>query len=176
MKTLLIGLRAWATLTALTGILYPLLVTGLGNLISAPRVGGSLVVRDGTVLGSQLIAQRFVSPRYFWPRPSAVNYEATASGASNQGPTSADLSRAVLERTAAGAVAEERYSSASGLDPDLSPEAALAQIGRVAKARGMDISQVHELVLANVTPRQFGVLGEPRVNVLRLNLELDAKR
>ncbi len=175
MKTLLLSVKVFAVFTLLTGLLYPLAVTGLGWIVSAGNAGGSLVEREGRVVGSKLIAQSFEQAKYFWPRPSAVKYDSSASGGSNQGPTSADLLKAVQERRAAGAVAESRYASASGLDPHVSPESALSQVERVAKARGAKAEEVESLVISFVEGRQFGFLGQPTVNVLLLNLALDQR-
>jgi K+-transporting ATPase ATPase C chain len=172
------------------GLAYPLAVTGVAGLLMPARAGGSLVTRDGTVVGSALIGQRFTDAKYFHGRPSAAGadgYDATASGASNLAPTSQALADAVGVRVA-NAVAENPgltpgkvpvdmvTASGSGLDPDITLANAYAQVERVASARGMSETAVRALVDGNATGRQFGVLGEPRVNVLLLNLALDAAK
>jgi len=170
----------------LTGVAYPLLVTGLSRLLFPAQAGGSLIQRNGQVIGSGLIAQRFTSPRYFWPRPSAAGdgYDATNSGGSNLGPDGKKLLEQVTQRAqalrranpdASGPVPEALVTaSASGLDPDVPPAAALWQVPRVAKARGLSEAAVTALVNQYTQTRTFGLLGEPRVNVLKLNLALDA--
>ena len=179
-----------ALFTILTGVIYPLVVTGLARAIFPHESGGSLV--DGTtgeVVGSELLGQRFTEARYFWGRPSATGpapYNAAASGASNQGPLNPALHSAVSERItalrtanpeAAGTIpADLATASGSGLDPHISPEAARFQAARVAAARGQTTAQILAQVEAHVEPRTLGVLGEPRVNVLRLNQDLDAQR
>jgi K+-transporting ATPase ATPase C chain len=172
-------------MTVLTGIAYPLAVTGLGRVLFPSQAHGSLVARDGRVVGSSLIAQRFTEARYFWPRPSAAGtdgYDAAASGGSNLGPTSKKLLDTVQARVSAQQAAngagpvpvELVTASASGLDPDLSPAAADYQAARVAKARGLSEDAVRVLIAQHTRGRTFGVLGEPRVRVLELNLALDA--
>lgn len=187
MKTLVIALRAAAVTLVLTGLVYPLVVTGLGQLLFPQRANGSLVTDDhGNVVGSELIGQGFARPYYFQPRPSAAGdkgYDATASSGSNLGTTSkklrdrvdGEIARLHKENPEApGTVPGDLVTaSASGLDPDLSPDAALWQVPRVAKARGIAAARVRSVVEAQVEGRALGVLGEPRVNVLQLNLALD---
>ncbi len=187
MKTLIIALRAAAVTLVLTGLVYPLVVTGLGQLLFPQKANGSLVTDDrGNVVGSELIGQGFAKPYYFQPRPSAAGdkgYDATASRGSNLGTTSkklrdrveGDLLRLHQENPdAPGPVPSELVTaSASGLDPEISPAAALWQVPRVAKARGVAAERVRSLVESELQGRELGLLGEPRVNVLLLNLALD---
>lgn len=180
--------------TLLLGLAVPLAFTGIAGVVFPIQASGSLVERDGRVIGSALIGQTFADPRYFHPRPSATTepdpesqgrsraapYNAAASAASQLGPTSAALLEAVKGRIAAlggGPVpADAVTASGSGLDPHISPENAARQIRRVAQARGLPEGRLAELVAQHTEGRQFGLLGEPRVNVLRLNLALDALR
>lgn len=191
MKTILSSLRLLVALTVLTGIVYPLLVTAVGKTFWPRQASGSLVRREGQAAGSELLAQRFASDRYFWPRPSAgddgTNYATVASGASNLGPTSSNLVAKVQERAAAFRAAhglaadapvpaDMLFTSGSGLDPHISPESARLQIARVAKARQWPEARRKELaalVERMIEPPQGGFLGEPRVNVLKLNLAAD---
>lgn len=174
-------------LTVLTGLFYPLAVTGLAQLFFPDQANGSLIVRNGKVIGSKLIGQYFDKPEYFWSRPPATSpfpYNAAASGGSNLGPTNPALIEAVKARVAALRAADPGNdspipvdlvtASGSGLDPHISPAAALYQVKRVARARGLDESTVQTLVTQHTEGRQFGLLGERRVNVLQLNLALDA--
>lgn len=176
-------------LTVVTGLVYPLTVTGLAQVFFPDRANGSLLVRDGTVMGSSLIGQPFDDPRYFWGRPSAtapLPYNAAASAGSNLGPTNPALLTAVLARIAGLKAADAGESSpvpvdlvtasGSGLDPHISPAAADYQVSRVARARGIEEAEVRALVAASTQPRQLGLLGEPAVNVLALNLALDRLR
>ncbi len=175
-------------LTVLTGLVYPLAVTGLAQLFFPNQASGSLIVREGRVIGSRLIGQYFDKPEYFWGRPSATSpfpYNAAASGGSNLGPTNPALIEAVRARVVALRATDPDNnalvpvdlvtSSGSGLDPHISPAAALYQIRRVARVRGLDEAVVRNLVVQHTQGRQLGVLGEPRVNVLRLNLALDER-
>ncbi len=175
-------------LTLITGVLYPLAVTGIAQGVLGHAANGSLLVRDGAVVGSELLGQSFSDTSYFWGRPSAtsaVPTDGAASSGSNLGPTNPALLAAIERRVAALHAADPLHTtpipvdlvttSASGLDPDISPAAAEYQVGRVARVRGMDVQYVRQIVLAHTQSRTFGLLGEPRVNVLRLNLALDAE-
>jgi K+-transporting ATPase ATPase C chain len=176
MKTIIQSLRIYIVLTLLTGILYPLAMTGIAQLLFPRQANGSKIIENGKFIGSDLLAQKFESPKYFWPRPSAADYATVASGASNKGPTSADLKKSIDERQAKfgnDAPIDLLTASGSGLDPHISPEAARLQLQRVADARKMSIQQMSALVDQATEQPQFGFLGEPRVNVLKLNLALD---
>ena len=176
-----------ALLTLLTGVAYPLAVTAVAQAAFPWQANGSLVRVGGLVVGSALIGQANADPRYFWPRPSAIDYNPLPSGGSNQGPTSAALQQAVAARAAQLRAAHHLpastplpadllFASGSGLDPDISPEAARLQIDRVAQVRQFTPAQrdaLAALVERSVEPPQLGLLGQPRVNVLLLNLALD---
>ena len=167
----------------LLGIVYPLVVTGLAHVIFPMQANGSLVERDGVLVGSHLIGQPFSGPGYFWSRQSAAGtgYDASNSGGSNYAPTNAALVTRVAgtvqtlnpKGTNGPVPIDLATASGSGLDPDISPAAAFYQVARVASERHVGEDAVRNLVTAHVTPRQFGLLGEPRVNVLELNLDLD---
>jgi K+-transporting ATPase ATPase C chain len=174
-------------MTIITGIAYPLLVTGLSQLLFPSQANGSLIAKNGQPIGSTLIGQSFTEPKYFWGRPSATSPQAnngTGSGGSNLGPTNPALADAVKQRIAALQSADPGNrapvpvdlvtSSGSGLDPEISPAAAQYQLARVAKARGLSDAQLSLLIAQVTSGRQLGLLGEPRVNVLQLNLALDA--
>jgi K+-transporting ATPase ATPase C chain len=176
MNTLVVSLRAFVFFTLLTGVLYTFVVDGLARLVFPRQSGGSIVTVNGKVVGSELISQKFVSAKYFWPRPSGVDYNPLPSGATNFGPSSADLKKAVLDRKAQLQSYDMLYASASGLDPHISPRAAYDQTDRIALARklGPDgTARILALVKKHVEGRQYGVLGEERVNVLMLNIALD---
>ena len=179
-------LGLFVLLTVITGVLYPALVTGLAKAIYPKNASGSIVYKGEQAIGSQLIGQNFTDAKYFWGRPSATGpqpYNATASGGSNQGPLNPALVDAVKGRIAALQNADPSNklplpmdlvtASASGLDPEISPQGAQYQASRVAKARKMSVEKVNELITANIQDRQWGIFGEPRVNVLTLNIALD---
>jgi len=187
-KEVLIALRMTLATLVLTGLVYPLVMTGLAQILFRHRANGSLVTRDGQVVGSELIGQSFKSSGYFQPRPSgagADGYDAAASSGTNLGPTSqklrdrmaADVRRLRTENPQApGPVPIELVTaSGSGLDPHVSPEAARWQAPRVAGARGLSLGEVQSRVEARIESRTLGFLGEPRVNVLLLNLDLDQR-
>jgi K+-transporting ATPase ATPase C chain len=179
MKTILQSLRIYVVITLLTGILYPLAMTGVAQLLFPKQANGSRINEQNKVVGSDLIAQKFENPKYFWPRPSSADYATVASGASNKGPTAVDLKKSIEERRqkfGADAPVDLLTASGSGLDPHISPEAARLQIARVAAARNMSIQKVTALVDQTIEEPQLGFLGEPRVNVLRLNRALDQLR
>jgi len=169
--------------TVLLGLGYPLFVTGVASVIFPHKAGGSLILKDGQVIGSELLAQSFTSDRYFHPRPSAAGngYDGTASGGSNLAQSSktlvdriqASIDKLAAENPGKPVPIDLVTTSASGLDPDITPDAADFQIPRVAKARNLSPESVHKLIQQHTTPRQLGLLGEPRVNVLELNLTLD---
>ena len=187
-----VALRLLVWFTILSGVIYPVAVTAIGQRLFAEKALGSIVFVGGKPVGSELLAQKFTDPKYFQARPSAGDtpYATVPSSASNAGPTSEALRKAVDARAASltehfsprvggGLPSDLLTTSGSGLDPHISPEAARIQIGSVARARGFAAAQVNELtdfVEAMIEPPQFGFLGDPRVNVLKLNLALDAKK
>ncbi len=184
MKLLIQSIRQTIVWTVIAASLYPLVMTGMAQVAFHDQANGSLVMRDGKIVGSALLAQQFTGDKYFWPRPSACSYATVPSGASNLGPTSQALqtnvtTNATAFRTGnnlaadAPVPADMVFASASGLDPHISPEAARFQIARVAAARGIVEEQVKALVEKFVEPPQWGIFGEPRVNVLQLNVALD---
>jgi K+-transporting ATPase ATPase C chain len=175
-------------LTALTGFIYPFAVTGIAQLIFPRQANGNLIMRDGKPVGSALIGQPFDDPKYFWSRPSATGpfpYNAGASSGSNLGPTNPDFLKAVADRADALKKADPGNTapvpvdlvtaSGSGLDPHITPAGAFFQIPRVAKTRGISEERLRRVVAEHTQGRYFGILGEPRVNVLQLNLALDAQ-
>jgi potassium-transporting ATPase KdpC subunit len=169
--------------TIITGVIYPLAVTGIAQVVFPHQANGSIIVVDGKAVGSELIGQQFDDPKYFWGRPSAAGYNAAASSGSNYGPMNPSLKDAVQARIDALKAADPNNmlpipvdlvtASGSGLDPHVSVAAALYQVNRVASARGLSEAEVKSLVEKYTEGRQFGFLGEPRVNVLELNLALD---
>ena len=185
MKQLWIALKATVVLTVLTGIAYPLIVTGLAKVIFPHQAGGSMLPVNGRIVGSELIGQRFTKPEYFHGRPSAAGdgYDGLSSGGSNLGPTSQKLADRVKDDVAKFRAENPAYTgpvpadlvtaSGSGLDPHVSSEAAEAQAARVAAARGIGVDRVRALIAAHTEDRQLGFLGEARVNVLKLNVALD---
>ena len=188
MKTLIRpAVTLFVLLSIITGLIYPLLVTGIGQAVFPAQAAGSLIERDGKLIGSRLIGQNFTDPKYFWGRPSATApqpYNAAASGGSNLGPLNPALQDAVESRVKALRAADPGNTqpvpidlvtaSASGLDPHISPAAVEYQIVRVAQARGLAPEAVRNLVVQHTEARQWSVFGESRVNVLELNLALDA--
>lgn len=186
LKELRPAVISFLVLTVVTGIAYPLAVTGIAQVLMPGQANGSLIVKDGKAIGSKLIGQSFSDPKYFWSRPSAtgpVPDNAAASSGSNLGPTNPALIDAVKGRIQALHDADPGNTapvpvdlvtaSGSGLDPHISPAAAAYQINRVARLRGMEAATIQQLVSKYTEQRQFGILGEPRVNVLELNLALD---
>ena len=188
LKNLLTSVAFLLIFTVITGVIYPILVTGIAQLVFPAQANGSLIERGGNAVGSELIGQPFTEPRYFWSRPSATpgyQYNASASSGSNLGPLNPALLNAVRQRVRELKAADSLNTqpipvdlvtaSGSGLDPHISIMAALYQIPRVARTRGFSEERVRALVHQHTEGRQFGMLGEPRVNVLLLNLALDAE-
>lgn len=184
-KNLLISVLMTLATTVLLGLVYPLVVTGLAQVFFPEKANGQLIRRDGVVIGSRIIAQPFAGAGYFHPRPSAAGangYDASNSGGSNLGPTNqklidrvtADVASAQAENPGKPVPIDLVTTSASGFDPHITPAAAEFQVARVTKARGISEQAVRDLVAQNTQGRQWGFLGEPRVNVLELNLALDS--
>ncbi|MBN2581301.1 MAG: potassium-transporting ATPase subunit KdpC [Pirellulales bacterium] len=182
------ALLLFLVLTLVTGVIYPLVVTGLAQAVFPAQANGSLIDRDGQVIGSALIGQPFDDPKYFWSRPSATKpfpYNAASSSGSNLGPTNPELTETIRKRITALRAADPGNTSpipvdlvtasASGLDPHISPAAAEYQAARVARLRGLTEKTVRKLIARHTEGRTFELLGEPRVNVLELNLELDGR-
>jgi K+-transporting ATPase ATPase C chain len=182
LQTTIQSIRALIVFTVITGVAYPLVVTGIAQVAFKEQANGSLILQNEKIAGSRLIGQAFSDPKYFWGRPSATSpmpYNGASSSGSNQGPTNAALEEAVEGRIKdlggkTPVPADLVTASGSGLDPHISPAAAEYQLSRVAKARGLSEESLKELVRRHTQGRQLGVLGEPRVNVLELNLALDA--
>ena len=184
MKTLRESVVVFVVLTVITGVVYPLAIMLIGQVVFPRQANGSLIERDGKVVGSELIGQTFTDTRYFWSRPSAAGYNGGASTGSNYGPTNPAQLDAVKQRVADLKTAHDEdaevpvdlvTASGSGLDPQISPAAAEYQVNRVARARNVDEARVRELIALNSKGRTIGLLGEPRVNVLKLNLALDGQ-
>jgi potassium-transporting ATPase KdpC subunit len=185
-RNLNIAVRFTVVTTIVFGLGYPLLVTGLSQVIFPKQANGSLIEKNGQVIGSRLIAQGFSGDKYFHPRPSAAGngYDPTASGGSNLGPTNQalvtrvqqDVAKWQQENPGQEVPADLVTTSGSGLDPDISPASAEFQVGRVAKARGMGTEEVRQIVAKHTQARQLGIFGEARVNVLELNLDLDSTK
>jgi K+-transporting ATPase ATPase C chain len=183
-KELILALKFTLVTTVVFGLLYPLAMTGLGKLIFPKQAAGSLIEKDGRVIGSRLIGQTFTADKYFHSRPSAAGagYDATASSASNLAPTNqalvdrvkGDVAKLQQENPGAPIPVDLVTASGSGLDPEISPAAAEFQVPRVAKARGMSVAAVRATVARHTVGRTLSIFGEPRVNVLELNLDLDA--
>jgi K+-transporting ATPase ATPase C chain len=176
-KTVIESLRVLLVLTLLTGFIYPVVVTAIARVAFYQEASGSLAESEGRMVGSRLSAQKTESPKYFWPRPSAADFGTLPSGASNKGPTSVDLAKSIAERRerfGKDAPDELLTASGSGLDPHLSPGAAKYQAGRIAAERRMPLAKVESLIDRLTEGPQLGFLGEARVNVLALNLALDA--
>jgi K+-transporting ATPase ATPase C chain len=184
-KNLMVAIRFTVVTTLVFGLGYPLLVTGLSQWWFPKQANGSLIEKNGQVIGSSLIGQGFSGDKYFHPRPSAAGngYDPLASGGSNLGPTNQtlvtrvqqDVAKWQQENPGVAIPADLVTTSGSGLDPDISPASAEFQLARVAKARGMSVDDLRGVVARHTQGREFGILGEPRVNVLELNLDLDAR-
>lgn len=187
MKTILTSIKIFLVMTILTGVIYPLFITIIGQTVFANRANGSLITVNNTTVGSELIGQKFVGNQYFSSRPSSIDYNPMPSGGSNLSVTSKELQLRVKRNTAAFdsinqlspsqiVPSEMIYASGSGLDPHISPEAALLQVNRICKARHLPAlaeKQIKNLISQSTENRQLGFLGEKRINVLKLNLELD---
>jgi K+-transporting ATPase ATPase C chain len=181
------ALKVLLIMTVITGVIYPVLILGIGQIAFNRKANGSLISRKGVILGSELIGQKFDSSAYFWPRPSAIDYNPLPSSGSNLGPTSKELKYLVTKRKAefiwangladsTNVPAEMLFASASGLDPHISPQAVYLQVDRIAKARKFNENEMKELnalIQKMIEEPQFSLFGEPRVNVFLLNLELD---
>jgi len=181
LKNIFISIRLLSIVTILLGFIYPLFITGVSQLFFYKQANGSIIKEKNNMIGSELIGQKFSSPKYFWGRPSASDYGTIPSGASNLGFTSADLKKNIEDRKKVFGGKKDipndlLFASGSGIDPDISPEAVIFQLERVAKSRNFNENQIMELrqlVEKSIVKRQFGILGEDRVNVLKLNLEVD---
>lgn len=177
------SIRFTLVTTLLLGLAYPLVLTGIAAVLFPHQAAGSLILKDGKVIGSSLLAQSFTSDKYFHPRPSAAGngYDATSSGGSNLAQSNAklvqrvqgDIDKLAKKNPGKPVPIDMVTMSGSGLDPDITPDAAYYQASRIAEARKLSSDAVNKLIAAHITPRTFGLLGEPRVNVLELNLDLD---
>lgn len=185
MKIILQAFKLLLVLTVLTGMIYPFAVTAIAQIFFPDQANGSLIKKNGQWIGSELLAQKFQEEKYFWSRPSAADFSTVPSGASNQGPTHAGLKELVRKREEifrkTNGVSPDKnipsdrvFASASGVDPHISPEAARLQVKRVAEARHLDERGLYRRVEEHTELPQFGIFGEPRVNVLRLNIALDS--
>jgi potassium-transporting ATPase KdpC subunit len=180
-KNLVTAVLMTTATTILLGIIYPLVVTGIAQVLFPKKANGQLIEANGKMIGARIIAQAFTAPGYFHPRPSAVGYNPTNSNGSQLGPTNqklidrvkGDVATAQAENPRASVPIDLVTASASGLDPEITPASAAFQLPRVAKARGINEAQLRDLISKHTEGRQWGFLGEPRVNVLELNLELD---
>ena len=182
MKSLMTSVRMFLFMTLFLGLIYPMIITGIGKVLFRDQASGQLIEKNGRIVGSRLIGQKFENERYFWSRPSAVDYNPLPSGGTNFGPTSSDLQKASVSRIAklksannqTAAVPQDLvFASASGLDPEISPSAAAYQTARIARVRSLSEAQIQVLIRQQTFERQLGIFGEPRVNVLALNLALD---
>jgi len=179
MNHILPAVRTYLFMTILLGLLYPVIITVIGQNTFPRQANGSLIERNGKVIGSQLIAQKFENDRYFWPRPSATDYNPLPSGGSNLGPTSAALKEAFSSRQSKLGLDAPKallFASGSGLDPEIDVASAMFQIPRIARTRGMPEEELRSIISVNIEKRQFRFLGEERLNVLKLNLALDERR
>jgi potassium-transporting ATPase KdpC subunit len=187
MKTIIIALKLFTALTVLSGLIYPLAITILGQVVFPDKANGSFIEYNGRIVGSSLIGQKFTANKYFWPRPSATGYNPLPSGATNWGMTNSQFRDSVISRIAGleksdpeakTIPADLLFASGSGLDPDISPEAAIFQIDRVAKARMLDIGQEKQLIKLVerlIKKPDFRLFGQARLNVLDLNMALDSQ-
>lgn len=179
MKNLWISFKFLVILSIVTGVIYPAIITGASHLFFVDNTTGNIIVKDGKNIGAVFVGQRFEQDKYFWGRPSAGNYNTLPSGASNISPASSAIFQTMQENKAkymnpTGKVADEMlFTSASGIDPHISPQAAFEQVQRIANARNISEKEVEKLINKTIEPRDFGFLGEMRVNVLKLNIALD---
>jgi potassium-transporting ATPase KdpC subunit len=175
-NSFIISLKVFVLLTIVLGFIYPASITLVAQFFFPEKAHGSLIERNGQIIGSKLLSQKTLADKYFWARPSASDYGANPSGASNLGPTSKALKNAIDARKSQGLVADLLFSSASGLDPHISLDAALSQVSRIVQSRHLsedETQQVVELVHRSLERREFGIFGEPRINVLLLNIGMD---
>ncbi len=180
MKSLITSFKLLAILTILTGIIYPMIIWTYSNIFVQDKSNGSFLKKENITIGSELIGQKFTRPNYFWPRPSAIDYNPTSSGASNLGPTSLDLKKQVDERLMSLTKIHSTeppqdliFASASGLDPHISLASAEYQLERVAQSRSLSVTTLRHLVQELTEKPQYGIFGETRINVLKLNLAVE---